>query len=553
MKKRKLFRFVLVALLVICVCGVPTIAKAATCSTDYSMINQALTNGANRLRGLQQADGGWQWYPGSGTSAQNIFGVTALGLLSAYSHTRASIFLDAATETGDALVAKFNGQNPKVRPYTADVEFLVALSNATANPTYANTAQSWFAVIVSDYPNPSTRVDAILTGHDSQGYRSMAAWDVASLIRAAKAAGNIAYASGVANRIIAREVDIVENGITLKGWKDTDPNHRWDQCANQDGCGQTGNLFSFDYTLLGEGSLLISLQGLTGYDTKIDEYRSFLLSQQEEDGTWDVADSQITSYVVMGLSTVGGSGVNDAICKASGFFVNNQFSNGGWPIFVPGGSEITEIDSEIMQAIAGSALDSGILGNWHWCNGNDYNFLDDHKFYKDGVIAGTWALTDISTRKYTVTWNAGWVDVLILSSDGLNLNGTNQYGDHVTATRNASNCLATMVIDSSGKLSLKIPYLSDVIPMLGTQYLEVEFAYVFNPTLLLFELTKYNITQSPSFCEASTLSSDLKIHIPDLLLPDGITHYWVNLEYSAALSTDGNAYFVITNYGDVSN
>jgi len=209
--------------------------------------------------------------------------------------------------------------------------------------------------------------------------------------------------------------------------------------------------------------------------------------------------------------------------------------------------------SSLEVDIAGSGNDSGILGNWHWCNGNDYNFLDDHKLYKGGVPTGTWALTNVHTSQYTVTWNAGWIDVLILSSDGLKLDGTNQYGDHVTATRNASNCLATMDVDSSGKLSLKIPYLSDVIPMLGTQYLEVEFAYVFNPTLLLFELTKYHITQSPSFCAASTLSSDLKIHIPDLLLPDGTTHYWVNLEYSSALSTDGNAYFVITNFGDVSD
>jgi hypothetical protein len=62
------------------------------------------------------------------------------------------------------------------------------------------------------------------------------------------------------------------------------------------------------------------------------------------------------------------------------------------------------------------------------------------------------------------------------------------------------------------------------------------------------------VINDPSFsCVASTLYSDFKIHIPDLLLPDGITHIWTDLEYSSALSTDGNAYFVVTNYGVVSN
>jgi hypothetical protein len=67
-------------------------------------------------------------------------------------------------------------------------------------------------------------------------------------------------------------------------------------------------------------------------------------------------------------------------------------------------------------------------------------------------------------------------------------------------------------------------------------------------------LTNYGIIKNPSFpCAASTLSADLKIHIPDVLLPDGTTHLWVDLEYSPSLSTAENSYFVVKNYGAVSN
>jgi hypothetical protein len=88
--------------------------------------------------------------------------------------------------------------------------------------------------------------------------------------------------------------------------------------------------------------------------------------------------------------------------------------------------------------------------------------------------------------------------------------------------------------------------------MLGTLSLWADFAYEFNQTLVLFKLTKYATISNPSFsCAAATLSADLKIHIPDVLLPDGSTHIWVDLEYASALSVDGNIYFLVKNYGVV--
>jgi hypothetical protein len=107
-------------------------------------------------------------------------------------------------------------------------------------------------------------------------------------------------------------------------------------------------------------------------------------------------------------------------------------------------------------------------------------------------------------------------------------------------------CKATI----DGNLLLHIPYL-----LSGTSSFWFDLVNVFddkNPTLILFKLTNYGVIENPSFsCAALTLSNDFKIHIPDVLVSDGITHLWVDMEYSQALSTDGNVYFEVKNYGIV--
>ena len=73
---------------------------------------------------------------------------------------------------------------------------------------------------------------------------------------------------------------------------------------------------------------------------------------------------------------------------------------------------------------------------------------------------------------------------------------------------------------------------------------------------ILFKMTNAGIITAPTFsCKTSEISTldDLKIHIPGLLLADGITHLSVDMEYGAVLSVNGNAYFVVTKYGVNSN
>jgi hypothetical protein len=120
-----------------------------------------------------------------------------------------------------------------------------------------------------------------------------------------------------------------------------------------------------------------------------------------------------------------------------------------------------------------------------------------------------------------------------------------------TPTPTPTGCTATI----AGNLVLHIPYLSYVDPVSGAFLLWTDFVYELNPTyptLILFKFLNAGIINNPvNLCSASTLSVDFKIHILDVLLPDGITHLRVDLEYDPALSTVGNAYFLVTNFGVV--
>jgi hypothetical protein len=116
-------------------------------------------------------------------------------------------------------------------------------------------------------------------------------------------------------------------------------------------------------------------------------------------------------------------------------------------------------------------------------------------------------------------------------------------------------CTATL----DGSLMLHIPALSYLNPYWGAPSFWAYFVYEYNPAypaLILFKMTNAGIITAPTFsCKTSEISTldDLKIHIPGLLLADGITRLSVDMEYSPAFSTNGNTCFVVTKYGVVPN
>jgi hypothetical protein len=120
----------------------------------------------------------------------------------------------------------------------------------------------------------------------------------------------------------------------------------------------------------------------------------------------------------------------------------------------------------------------------------------------------------------------------------------------VTVKQMPTVCTATL----DGNLLIHIPDLASLMDWWYAPAYWADFVYDYNPTypaLIIFKMT--NLTMLPVYrpeCvkEKSTYSDDFKIHIPGLLLADGITRLSVDMEYISGISTNGNTCFVVTKY-----
>jgi Protein of unknown function (DUF1566)/Putative binding domain, N-terminal/Viral BACON domain len=125
----------------------------------------------------------------------------------------------------------------------------------------------------------------------------------------------------------------------------------------------------------------------------------------------------------------------------------------------------------------------------------------------------------------------------------------------VTVTQASTVCTATL----DGNLLIHIPDLASLLDRWNDPAYWANFVYEYNPTypaLIIFKisnLTMLPVARPECVKEKSTYSDDFKIHIPALLLADGITRLSVDMEYGPAFSTNGNTCFVVTKYEVVPN
>jgi hypothetical protein len=310
-----------------------------------SATKAALLAGGTRLVALQNPDGGWYWVVGDtdcgagpGVSCPNTIGVTALGLVSAYAITKTPAFKTAALKSADYLVALHNAAPPcdgnattgDDRPITADIAYLLlGAGRLSGSSKYPSGAKAWFQCVELDFPDAADRADNRIQRRIDQGIGNLGAWDAALDMRAALAFQTSKeghYALAEAARIIARQGD----------WDYDDPD-----CA---GC-----------EILSKGLLVKTLWGKRASSaalaTALKGWIADLVASQDPDGSWG-GDTQTTAYAAMGLGIVDTSAAKAATKKAVVFLKAQQNLSGGFAISSSDPTEITEVDSEVLQFLA---------------------------------------------------------------------------------------------------------------------------------------------------------------------------------------------------------
>ncbi len=313
-------RILILALALVLLLGLVAVpVMAAKPGGQQEMLYDAVVLAADRHLSLQgeyydtetesDVDNTWEWIIGSNSTGLNVQGISATGLLAAWEKTGDLDYLDGAILAGDTLVDRYNAASEN-RTFSQDIEFLVRLSQDSAETSYATVAQQWYANTMSAYDAEELVEYYVVT----RGY--LAAWDLASQIRAAVAVGETDYAAGIASSFIDSNFD----------WE-----HPW--------------IGGWDY-----GSLLWALAELhdESFNSYAGELRGTLLSSQQSDGSWDW-DYQSTAYAILGLIADGTA--KGAQAKAWVFFRDTQTEDGGWD-YPP---EYGEINSEVIMAL--SALD----------------------------------------------------------------------------------------------------------------------------------------------------------------------------------------------------
>jgi hypothetical protein len=321
---------------------IPNLAVAKTSVN----VNNAIKNGADRLVQTQNNDGTWEWsdpdtdptttqYPGT----NNTLGVTARGLVKAYSATGNVNYLNAAKKTADLLVSKtpdgFGPDDPgttgKHKTYAQDITFLADFADAWARAgndasVYSTKANAYMTLILY---SPNRFCTAGCFGNGSifvQNYfnsrqPNLYGWDLAAYVEAAVKTGHMDFAQ-----------EIVSNMIPYSSYLSSTATGTYPQ--------------GFSHVLGLSGYLQSYI--LTGIDYSTIEAK--LLSELNQDGSFktyagmDDGIKQTAAYALTALSSI-----NIDMTSTVNYLINSQSAGGQW--IENDGYEYTEVDSEVIVAL----------------------------------------------------------------------------------------------------------------------------------------------------------------------------------------------------------
>jgi hypothetical protein len=297
-------------------------------------------NAGNGFDDVDPDDGGWDWVlttsdteHSSSASPENIFGVTAEGVLAGYNS-------EGGIRLAIGLIDTYMGYegNPEIDSGT-DFAFLCHLSDLTGDPYYADLSKQRWDTKMALYGGADSLAILIRDSRHSQNWDGLIPWDIGLLIEGAVKLHEYFPGQGYMADAIDM-ADIIYNDLM------GDPGYydMYDDSTNAYYFGLEGIVLSFGLT---EVYLGVAKNAVT-----------ILMQSQNEDGSWPwnaeypEADVQGTAYVVMcfGILDLPYQGINNKAQAGSDYLVSVQHENGGWDVYE--GDEYPEVDGECLRAIS---------------------------------------------------------------------------------------------------------------------------------------------------------------------------------------------------------
>lgn len=322
-----------------------------------------LAAGADHILDQQCADGGFGWpHDDCSLTYHSLSSSIGFGLWAAYTLTADPWHLIGASNAGVfELSAEYD--NGEARLGSVTPFFLLRLARATDNTTFSDfatdglfdpLAAGTYGTDDLDTAGWIASIETIRSGM----WVNLRAWDFHTLIPAAAALGQ------------PGQDDLFEQAVLdgLATLDDTDAN-----AVRNDLIGLAGAIrgLVFANRLTFPAIAAPDHSGINGFST-VAELVAFLAAHQNLDGSWywhsnTVSpttvddDLQTTAYAVLALLEADNRVPQrywDAIQLARNWLISMQLPNGGFPVR-PGGSENTEVEAEVLTAVA--AVDATIF------------------------------------------------------------------------------------------------------------------------------------------------------------------------------------------------
>jgi len=303
----------------------------ATISVNATQVKDNEFDAAERLVANQNNDNGWDWIEDGNkgtTSSDNLYGVTAMGLLSAYEYSGNSDYFDAAEKAAYKLIGGAANSTWSGSDLTnADILFLQRMGKYYTPVTNGFTSAARTAVIDrwDAYHNDAQEVYDFAKDYREPTYLDLFYWDLAPLMEVTLDVANTISDESEAMVLRNNALDLAELVAA-----DQHPTGGYFITSWNNAYAQLGQASAVQILRLADD---MSLD--VNYGNEITLGVTALLGQQQTDGSFkggaDGASKkksiQTTAYAALALEM---TGYHTEAQEAIDYIVSQQLTNGGW-------------------------------------------------------------------------------------------------------------------------------------------------------------------------------------------------------------------------------